>query len=70
MTAIPSAPQRSGSEAFMLHLRGHRLGYFRKGLEGDNRVSRSNDRFVGKGEKDRQPEPGVAAMKKSFKAPP
>jgi hypothetical protein len=36
MTAIPSAPQRSGSEAFMLHVRGHRLGHFRKGLGADH----------------------------------
>jgi hypothetical protein len=35
MTAIPSAPQLSGPEPFMLHLRGLRLGHFRFGLFRD-----------------------------------
>jgi hypothetical protein len=37
MTAIPSSPQRSGSEAFMLHVQGPLPDHFRKGLEGDDR---------------------------------
>jgi hypothetical protein len=32
MTGIPSPPQRSGSEAFVLQLRGLRLRHFRKGF--------------------------------------
>ena len=37
MTAIPSALQRTGPGSLMLHLRGHRLGHFRKGLEAVDR---------------------------------
>jgi hypothetical protein len=47
MTATPSAPQRSGPEACMLHLRGLRLGQFRKGLGAAVRCDLDEGLFQG-----------------------